>query len=64
MQTLFFTEQLFRQGDMLVAYCPELDVSSCGHTVAEARANWGTTLRLFLEEAVKMGTLFELLEQC
>ena len=63
MRTLFFTEQLFREGDMLVAYCPELDVSSCGHTVAEARANLGTALRLLLEEAAKMGTLKDILDE-
>ena len=63
MRTLFFTEQLLRQRDMLVAYCPELDVSSCGHTVAEARANLGTALRLFLEEAAKMGALKDILDE-
>ncbi len=63
MPTLFFTEQLLRQGSMLVAHCPELDLSSCGHTVAEARANLGTALRLFLEEAAKMGTLKDTLDE-
>ena len=63
MRTLFFTEQLFREGDMLVAYCPELDVSSCGRTVAESRANLGTALHLFLEEAAKMGTLKDILDE-
>ena len=63
MRTVLFTEQLMREGDMIVAYCPELDVSSCGHTAAEARTNLQTALRLFIEEAAKMGTLREILAE-
>jgi predicted RNase H-like HicB family nuclease len=58
---MHFTEQLMQEGNMVVAYCPELDVSSCGHTVAEARSNLQTALRLFIEEAARMGTLREIL---
>ncbi len=61
MRTMLFTEQLMREGDMVVAYCPELDVSSCGATVEEARANLQAALRLFLEEAGRMGTLKQIL---
>jgi predicted RNase H-like HicB family nuclease len=61
MSQLVFTEQLIREGEMIVAYCPELDISSCGYTVSEARDNLQTALRLFLEEASKMGTLREIL---
>jgi hypothetical protein len=28
------TEELWREGNMYVAYCPELDVPSCGETGA------------------------------
>jgi len=31
-RTMLFAEQLMGEGDMVVAYCPELDVSSCGPT--------------------------------
>jgi len=47
---------VFREGESYVAYCPELDVSSCGREVDEARANLKTAVRLFLEEMEKMGT--------
>jgi hypothetical protein len=40
-----------------VAHCPELDISSCGHSVDEARGNLKTAVRLFVEEAEKLGTL-------
>lgn len=63
MRSLVFTEQLFREDDAIIAYCPELDVSSCGHTEEEARRNLQTALRLFLEEAAKMGTLSEILSE-
>ncbi len=61
MRRMLFTEQLMREGEMVVAYCPELDVSSCGHTAEEARSNLQTALRLFVEEAANMGTLKQIL---
>ena len=61
MPKTLFTGQLMREGDMVVAYCPELDVSSCGHTVEEARSNLQTALRLFIEEGANMGTLKQIL---
>ena len=63
MHSLIFTEQLFREDGIIIAYCPELDVSSCGHTEEEARSNLQTALRLFLEEAARMGTLLEILSE-
>lgn len=61
--SLVFTEQLFREDDVIIAYCPELDVSSCGHTEEEARNNLQTALHLFLEEAARMGTLSDILSE-
>lgn len=63
MRSMVFTEQLMREGEMVLAYCPELDVSSCGYTVEEARLNLQTALRLFVEEAAKMGTLKQILAE-
>jgi predicted RNase H-like HicB family nuclease len=63
MHSLIFTEQLFREDGVIIAYCPELDVSSCGHTEEEARENLQTALRLFLEEAARMGTLADILSE-
>lgn len=63
MYSLIFTEQLIREGRTIVAYCPELDVSSCGATVEQARQNLRTAIRLFLEEAARMGTLTDILAE-
>jgi len=62
-KTMLFTEQLIQEGETIVAYCPELDISSCGDTIAQARANLQAVLRLFLEEAAKMGTLRQILTE-
>ena len=61
MRNLTFTQQLIKEGDVIVAYCPELDVSSCGATPEQARDNLRTAVRLFMEEAAKLGTLADIL---
>ena len=48
---------------MYVAYAPELDVSTCATTKAKAQKNLKEAVRLFLEEAEKMGTLHQILEE-
>lgn len=54
---------IFKEDETYVAYCPELDVSSCGNSVEDARVMLKTAVRLFLEEAEKMGTIEEILEE-
>lgn len=54
---------VWQEGKVFVSYCPELDVSSCGDTVEEARTNLRAAIRLFLEEAGKMGTLDSILKE-
>ena len=44
-----FTAQVWKEGAAYVAYAPELDVSSCGDSVAEARARLREAMSLFLE---------------
>lgn len=56
-----FDAIIFQEGKMYVAHCPELDVSSCGSDVDEARRNLRTAVRLFVEEAEKLGTLEDIL---
>ncbi len=51
---------ILKEGRTLISYCPELDVSSCGNTIDEAKKNLKTAVSLFLEEAEKMGTLAEI----
>jgi len=60
MLQLDFDMIVFREGESYVAYCPELDLSSCGRDVDEARANLKTAVRLFLEEIGKMGTFSQI----
>jgi len=54
---------IFKEDHAFVSYCPELDLSSCGNTVDQARENLKTAVRLFLEEAEKIGTLGEILAE-
>lgn len=54
---------VFDEDGTYVAYCPELDVSSCGDTVEHAKEMLKTAVRLFLEEAEKIGTLKDILEE-
>ena len=54
---------IFKEGSVFVAYSPELDVSSCGNSMDQARENLKTAMRLFLEEAEKLGTLKDILTE-
>ena len=58
-----FTVQIFKEGRSFVAYTPELDVSSCGGNLDRAKSNLLQAVRLFLEEADKMGTLKQIFEE-
>jgi predicted RNase H-like HicB family nuclease len=63
MKRIDFDGIVFQEGSSYVAHCPELDVSSCGKNVDEARQNLRTAVRLFLEEAGRMGTIEQILEE-
>jgi len=63
MVSIGFDMIVFREGDAYVAYCPEFDLSSCGSTLDNARANLKTAVRLFIEEADRMGTLDQVLQE-
>lgn len=63
MTPIEFDVIIFQEGKNYVAHCPELDVSSCGHDVDEARRNLKTAVRLFVEEAEKLGTLEDILRE-
>ena len=58
-----FTTQIFKEGRTFVAHTRELDVSSCGGTQQRAVQNLKEAVRLFLEEAEKMGTLEQILAE-
>ena len=52
-----FTGLVFEEKGMYVAYCPELDVSSCGYKIDEARKNLREAVDILLDETERMGTL-------
>jgi hypothetical protein len=58
-----FTTRIFKEGRTFVAQALELDVSSCGGSKERALRNLKDAVRLFLEEAEKMGTLDQILEE-
>jgi len=64
MQPVEFDAIVFQEETTYVAHCPELDVSSCGKTLDEARQNLKTAVRLFLEEAENLDTLEDILREC
>ena len=63
MKNLVVTEEVWKEGNMYTAYCPELDVVSCGADLEEARKNLLEVIDIQLEEAAKLGTLKEFLEE-
>jgi predicted RNase H-like HicB family nuclease len=58
-----FTAHVWKEGPTFVSYTPELDVSSCGDSVAEARARLREAVSLFLEECSRRGTLEAILAE-
>ncbi len=63
MVALDFDTFVFKEGNTYIAYCLELDLSSCGDNVEKAKQMLKTAVRLFLEEAENMGTLQDILEE-
>lgn len=62
MRNLVVTEEIWKEGNMYTAYCPELDVASCGRDIEEARKNLLEVIEIQLEETAKLGTLKAFLE--
>lgn len=60
---IHFTTHVFKEGRTYVAHTAQLDVSSCGGGKQKALENLQEAVRLFLEEAAKMGTLDQILEE-
>ena len=58
-----FTTRIFKEGRTYVAHALELDVSSCAGNKEKAIKNLKQAVRLFLEEAEKLGTLDQILEE-
>jgi len=56
------TEEIWKEGDMYVSYCPELDIASCGKSVEEAKKNLKEVISINFVECQKMGTFNQLLQ--
>jgi len=57
------TEELWKEGNMYVSYCPELDIPSCGETAEQAKKNLKEVIIINFEEAKKIGILEKLLQE-
>ena len=58
---LVLTVRTFKEGEAVVAYVPELDLSSCGDTVESARRNAKDAVQGFIEVCRETGSLREIL---
>lgn len=52
---------VFKEDKSYVSYCPELDISSCGNTVEHAKEMLKIAVKLFIEEADRIGSLEDIL---
>jgi predicted RNase H-like HicB family nuclease len=57
------TEELWKEGNMYVSYCPELDIASCGESIEQAKKNLKEVILINLEETQKMGTFKRFMEE-
>jgi len=60
---LGFTVRILKEDGTFIAHVPELDVSSCGDTEADARRNIADAVQGFLETAREQGTLNDILQE-
>jgi len=58
------TEEIWREGNMYVSYCPELDIASCGEDVQQAKKNLTDTILINIEETKRLGTFKKFIEDC
>jgi hypothetical protein len=57
------TEEIWKEGNMYVSYCPELDIAACGENVQQSKDNLKEVILINLEETKKMGTFDEFLRE-
>ena len=63
MQRIVYRAEFFKEGDLYVALAPELNVSSFGETLEEAKRSIQEAVEAFVEECERMGTLEEVMEE-
>jgi len=47
------TEEIWKEGNMYVSYCPELDIASCGEDVHQAKKNLIEAISINIDGLVK-----------
>ena len=57
------TTRVFKEGRTYIAHAMEIDVASCGTTKDKSVRNLKEAVRLFLEEAEKIGTIEQILAE-
>jgi len=50
------TEEIWKEGNMYVSYCPELDIASCGEDVQQAKKNLMEAISINIEETKVQGS--------
>ncbi len=60
---IVFRAEFFREDDLFVGLAPELDVSSFGESLEEAKRSLEEAAEAFVEECEAMGTLEEVLRE-
>jgi predicted RNase H-like HicB family nuclease len=55
--------EIFKEGDAYVVLSPELNVSSFGETIEDAKRSIKEAIEAFIEECERMGTLEDVLEE-
>jgi predicted RNase H-like HicB family nuclease len=53
--------QVWKEGATYVAFNPELDISSCGDSAAQAKSRLREAISLFLEESARTDALEKIL---
>jgi predicted RNase H-like HicB family nuclease len=60
---IIFRAEIFREGNFYVGLCQELNVSSFGNTIEEAKHSLHEAVEAFIEECQAMGTFEEVMSE-
>ena len=63
MTKIVYRAEFFKEGDLYVGLCPELNVSSFGDDIEDAKRSLQEAVEAFVEACEEMGTLNEVLEE-
>jgi hypothetical protein len=53
----------FKEGKKFIAYCPVIDISTCGDTEEQASKRISEAAAIFFNEIIKMGTVDDVLSE-